>query len=71
MRVSNPDRSPAGINGWDPAQAPTGSAEFIGDDFPVFHVTTDWSANRPRLYLFGNSGQRRRLSTAWNRNVEE
>src|SRR5216110_658919 len=35
MCVGNPDRSPLTINGWDPAQAPTGFAEIVSDDFPV------------------------------------
>jgi hypothetical protein len=31
MRVHNSDRSPVGINRWDPAQAPTGFAEIVTD----------------------------------------
>jgi hypothetical protein len=39
VRVSNPNRSPAGINSRDAAPTPPGSAEIIGDDFPVaFHA---------------------------------
>ncbi len=37
MCVSNPDRSPLGINRCDTAPTPTGFAEIVCDDFPV-HV---------------------------------
>ena len=37
MRVCNPDRSPVGINRLDAAPTPTGFAELVSDDFPVFH----------------------------------
>jgi hypothetical protein len=30
MRVNNPDRSPLGIDGRNPAQTPAGSAEIVG-----------------------------------------
>ena len=33
MRVSNEDRSPAGINPCDTAPTPAGFAEFVSDDF--------------------------------------
>ena len=32
MRISNPDCSPLGIDGWDPAQTPSGFLEIVGDD---------------------------------------
>jgi hypothetical protein len=35
--INNPDRSPLGINGCDPAEAPSGLGEPIGDDFPILH----------------------------------
>ena len=35
--VHNPDRPPFKINSGDPAQAPTGFVEIVGDDFPVLH----------------------------------
>jgi hypothetical protein len=38
MRVNNPDRSPARINRWDAAPAPTRFLEIVGDDFPVLHA---------------------------------
>jgi hypothetical protein len=37
MRVSNPDRSPVGIHACDTARTPTGFAEIVSDDLPVFH----------------------------------
>src|SRR5467141_1965850 len=38
MRINDPERSPFRIQGWDPAETPTGLAELIGDDFPApFH----------------------------------
>ena len=39
MRVNNPDRSLFGIERRDAAPRPSGFAEIVGDDFPVFHVT--------------------------------
>jgi len=36
MCVSNPDRSPVGINRCDAAQTPTCFTQIISDDFPVF-----------------------------------
>jgi hypothetical protein len=41
MRVCNPDCSPVGINGWDPAQAESGFAEIVSDDFPVLCPIND------------------------------
>jgi hypothetical protein len=38
--VSNPDRSPVGINRRDTAPTSTGFAEIVSDDFPVLHVAT-------------------------------
>jgi len=38
MCVSNPDRSPFGINRGHAAPTPTGRAEIISDDFPIFHA---------------------------------
>ena len=38
MRVSNEDRSSAGIHSCGAAPTPTGSAEIVSDDFPVFHL---------------------------------
>jgi hypothetical protein len=38
MRVSNPDRSPVGINRRYPAPTPTGFAEIVSDYFPVLHA---------------------------------
>jgi hypothetical protein len=35
MNGSNPDCPPFAIQGWDPAQTPTGFLEIFGDDFPV------------------------------------
>jgi hypothetical protein len=35
MRVSNPDRSPVGINRRDAAPTPTSFAEIVSDDFPL------------------------------------
>jgi hypothetical protein len=46
MRVSNPDRSPAGINRWDATPTPTGFAEIVSDYFPVLYrlgCATDYS----------------------------
>jgi hypothetical protein len=37
VRVSNPDRSPVGINRRDTAPTPTGFPEIVGDYFPEFH----------------------------------
>ena len=37
MRVHNPDRFPLDIESRDPAQAPTGFAKSVGDDFLVLH----------------------------------
>ena len=37
MRV-NEDRSPAGIHSCGAAPTPTGFAEIVSDDFPVFHL---------------------------------
>jgi hypothetical protein len=36
--VSNPDRSPVGINRWDTTPTPTGFAEIVSDDFPGLHA---------------------------------
>jgi hypothetical protein len=38
MRICNSDRSQVGINRSDAALTPTGFAEIIGDDLPIFHV---------------------------------
>jgi hypothetical protein len=38
VRVCNPDRSPLRINRRDAAPTPTGFAEVVCDDFPVFHA---------------------------------
>jgi hypothetical protein len=38
MRVSNPDRSPVGIDSCDAAPTPTGFAEIVSDQLPVFHL---------------------------------
>ena len=38
MRVSNPDRSPVGINRRDAAPIPTCFAEIVSGDFPLLHV---------------------------------
>jgi hypothetical protein len=38
MRVGNPDRSPFAIQGRDATPGPTGFAESVGNDFPVFHA---------------------------------
>jgi hypothetical protein len=38
MRVSNEDCSPARVHGCDAAPTPTGFAEIVSDDFPVFHA---------------------------------
>jgi hypothetical protein len=35
MCVSNPDRSPLGIDGGDPARTPTGRTEVVSDDFSI------------------------------------
>ena len=40
MRICNPDRLPAGINGGDTAPTPTGFAEIVSDYFPVLHLTS-------------------------------
>ena len=37
VRIHNPDRSPLRINGRNPAQAPTGLAKSVGNNFPVLH----------------------------------
>jgi hypothetical protein len=37
MCVSNPDRSPARVHSCNAAPTPTGFAEIVSDDFPVFH----------------------------------
>jgi hypothetical protein len=42
MRVSNPDRSPLGINGCDPAQTPAGFLEILSDYFPVYVPTLEY-----------------------------
>jgi hypothetical protein len=39
MRVYNPDRSTFAVYRFDPAQAPTGFAEIVSHDFPVFQWT--------------------------------
>jgi hypothetical protein len=36
MRVSNEDRSPARIHGCHATPTPTGFAEIVSDDFPLF-----------------------------------
>jgi len=38
MCVSNEDRLPIRIHGWDAAPTPTGFAEFFSDEFPVIHA---------------------------------
>jgi hypothetical protein len=38
MRISNEGRLPARIHGGDTAPTPTGFAEIVSDDFPVFHA---------------------------------
>jgi hypothetical protein len=38
MRVGNEDCSPIGINRCDAAPTPTGFAEIVSDDLPVFHA---------------------------------
>jgi hypothetical protein len=38
MCVDNPDRSPFKVESRDPTQAPTGFAEIVSDDFPIFHA---------------------------------
>jgi hypothetical protein len=40
MRVGNEDYSPKRIDGCNAAPAPTGSAEIVGDAFPIFHLTS-------------------------------
>jgi hypothetical protein len=35
--INNPERSPFGIDGWDPAQTPASLAEFVGNQLPIFH----------------------------------
>jgi hypothetical protein len=39
MCVNNPDRSPLGTNGRDPAQNPSGPLEIVSDDLPVLSRT--------------------------------
>jgi hypothetical protein len=38
MRVNDPDCSSVRIHNGDPAQTPTGFAELVSDDRPVFHA---------------------------------
>jgi hypothetical protein len=38
MRVRNPDCSPVEVHGCNAAPTPTGFAEMVSDDFPVFHA---------------------------------
>jgi hypothetical protein len=38
MRIGSEDRSPAGIHSFDAAPTPTGFAEVVSDDFPIFPV---------------------------------
>jgi hypothetical protein len=38
MSVYNPNRSPFKIESRDPAIAPSGFAEIVSDDFPLFHA---------------------------------
>jgi hypothetical protein len=38
MRVCNPDCPPLTINGRNTAPTPTGFAEIVGDDLPLFHA---------------------------------
>jgi hypothetical protein len=40
MCISDPDRSPVGIDGSDIAPTPTGLAEVVSDDFPILHGCT-------------------------------
>ena len=43
MRVHNPDRSSFNVEGSDPAQAPPGFVEIVGDDFTILHApATYW-----------------------------
>jgi hypothetical protein len=42
MRVSNPDRSPAGIHGWDTAPTPNRFAEIVSDYFRSTLSFTSW-----------------------------
>ena len=38
VRVDDPQRSPFGIHGGNPAQTPTGFTQLIRDGFPMFHA---------------------------------
>ena len=38
VRVGDPNRSPLRINGCDTAPTPTGFAQIVSHDFPVFHA---------------------------------
>ena len=51
MRVCNPDRSPLAIQGRNPAQTPTGFAEIVSDDFPIFHVMSSAGPFRRTAWL--------------------
>src|SRR5947207_11851510 len=51
MRVSNPDRSPIRINRWGTAPTPTGFAEIVSDDFPIFHVIDERGSFRKTAWL--------------------
>ena len=48
VRVCNPDRSPAEINGRDVTVAPTAFLEIVSDDFPAFHAM-DYAHRRVQL----------------------
>ena len=57
--ISNEDRLSVGINRCDAVPTPTGFAEIVSDDFPVFHA-------RP-LCAFATCGQRDRNTRAQGR----
>jgi len=67
MCVNNPDCLPFAIYRRDTAPTPSGFAEIISDDFPVFHATVSLPSNSVVSYeglllmphcLAGNRGKR-------------
>ncbi len=56
MPVNDPNRSPLRINRLAAATTPTGFAELVSDDFPVFHQSSRADlSHRTRAML--NSGK--------------
>jgi hypothetical protein len=60
MRVRDKDGSPVGIHGCDAAPTPTGLAEIVSDDFPVFPLLIVANGLRCGLTRFKSATERTR-----------